>query len=102
MATMSLCPFFSAHARGVAHGSASASAESAPRSNTSFTSSRRPHRHAHRTDAVGADGRTRRARSVLRPAWRQPGRAAHGADPPEEEVASNYELSGRKGDDELT
>ena len=38
---------FSAQARGVAHGSASASTGSAPRARNSFSISTRPHRHAH-------------------------------------------------------
>jgi hypothetical protein len=43
----STCPFFLAHASGVAQGSASASTGSAPRSRYSRTSSMRPQRHAH-------------------------------------------------------
>ena len=43
---------FSAQARGVAHGSASASTGSAPRARNSLTISTRPHRHAHSSSVL--------------------------------------------------
>jgi hypothetical protein len=59
---------FSAHASGVAHGSASASIGSAPRSNRSVTNSARPQRHAHPSGVLRS--RSSRA-SSLAPASRR-------------------------------